>query len=99
VRSGGRCSRTVVDVSPDDLDAHARRVDAIAGALQEARDLGAAARLDPGCYGVLCAAVPALLASLQDKILEGTADAADSLRDGATRLHAAAGGYRGLEPE
>jgi hypothetical protein len=39
------------------------------------------------------------LAALQDKILDGTADAVDALRAGATRLHAAANGYRGVEPE
>lgn len=89
----------MADVSPDDLDAHARRIDAIAGDLQDTRDLGAAARLDPGSYGTLCAAVPALLVALQESILDGTAGAADSLRAGATRLHAAANGYRGVEPE
>jgi len=89
----------MAEVSPDDLDAHARRVEAIAGELQDARDLGAAARLDPGSYGSLCTAVPVLLAALQDKILDGTVGAADSLRAGASRLHAAANGYRGAEPE
>jgi hypothetical protein len=89
----------MADISPEDLDAHARRVDAIADEVQSARDRGATARLDAEVYGPLCVAVPALLAALQDKILDGTADAVDALRAGATRLHAAANGYRGVEPE
>jgi hypothetical protein len=82
-----------VAVRQGDLRAHAGRVDAAAGAVGAAARSGAVTRPGPDSYGQLCTIVPILLAQLQGLVVDGIDAAADSLRDTAGRLRAAADGY------
>lgn len=83
-----------VAVNPAELEAHAGHVDAVAAAVGQARQAGAATAPGPEAYGRLCVIMPALLGQLQEFVVGGIAAAEDSLRDSAGRVRQAAADYR-----
>jgi hypothetical protein len=82
-----------VSVTPTDLISHAGHVDAVAAAVGQARQAGAATAPGPQAYGKLCVIVPILLGQLQGLVVDGIAAAEQSLHDTADRLREAAAGY------
>ena len=82
-----------VSVTPADLVSHAGDVDAVAAAVGQARQAGAATAPGPQAYGKLCVIVPSLLGQLQSMVVDGVAAAERSLHDTAGRLRVAAAGY------
>ncbi|MFG1866980.1 type VII secretion target [Micromonospora arborensis] len=86
-----------IQVDPDDVTAHAGRLDRCAGNLDTARQAGQHVRLGGDAYGQLCAMMPMLLDGLQRTLLDGVGAAAESARDTAGRLRLSADRYRGSD--
>ncbi|MEV4543963.1 type VII secretion target [Micromonospora echinaurantiaca] len=86
-----------VRVRPEDLDAHAGHLDAVADALRLATAAGRSVRLGGDAYGQLCALVPVLVDQVQRVLVDGLDGAAGSVRESAGRLRTAAGRYRGAD--
>ncbi|MEV6811308.1 type VII secretion target [Micromonospora sp. NPDC051296] len=86
-----------IQVDPDDLTAHAARLDRHAGNLDTARQAGQHVRLGTDAYGQLCAIMPALLDGLQRVLVDGIGTAAGSVRDTAGRLRTGADRYRAAD--
>ena len=86
-----------IQVDPDDLIAHAARLDRHAGNLDTARQAGQHVRLGTDAYGQLCAIMPALLDNLQRIVVDGVGTAAGSVRDTAGRLRTSAERYRATD--
>src|SRR4051794_36379352 len=76
-----------------ELAAHARTVEAIGDQVTGAADAGRTARPGPEAYGRLCLMVPAMLAALQDVLVDGMTSTADALHDTAIRLRTTAADY------
>ncbi|MGV9213925.1 type VII secretion target [Micromonospora sp. RB23] len=83
-----------IQVDPDDLTAHAARLDRCAGSLDTAQQAGQHVRLGTEAYGQLCALMPTLLDGLQRTLVDGVGAAAASVRDTAGRLRTTADRYR-----
>jgi hypothetical protein len=83
-----------IQVDPDDLTAHAARLDRCAGSLDTAQQAGQHVRLGTDAYGQLCALMPALLDGLQRTLIDGIGAAAGSVRDTAGKLRTTADRYR-----
>ncbi|MFF5180654.1 type VII secretion target [Micromonospora sp. NPDC000316] len=83
-----------IQVDPDDLAAHAARLDRCAGNLDTAQQAGQHVRLGTDAYGQLCAMMPMLLDGLQRTLVDGIGAAAGSVRDTAGKLRTGADGYR-----
>ncbi|GGO31793.1 type VII secretion target [Micromonospora parathelypteridis] len=83
-----------IQVDPDDLTAHAARLDRCAGNLDTARQAGQHVRLGGDAYGQLCAMMPMLLDGLQRTLVDGIGAATGSVRDTAGRLRTSADRYR-----
>ncbi|MEU1244062.1 type VII secretion target [Micromonospora parva] len=83
-----------IQVDPDDLTAHAARLDRCAGSLDTAHQAGQHVRLGADAYGQLCAMMPVLLDGLQQAVVDGIGAAATSVRDTAGRLRVGADRYR-----
>ncbi|MDG4810584.1 type VII secretion target [Micromonospora sp. WMMD1120] len=83
-----------IQVDPDDLSAHAARLDRCADSLDTARQAGQHVHLGADAYGQLCAVLPALLGSLHQTLVDGTGAAGGSVRDTADRLRQSADRYR-----
>ncbi|QOC91776.1 type VII secretion target [Micromonospora craniellae] len=86
-----------VRVDPDDLTAHAARLDRHADTLDTARRAGQQVRLDTDAYGRLCAIMPMLLDGLHRVLVDGIGTATTSVRDTATRLRTGADAYRAAD--
>ena len=84
-------------VRQSDLAAHAGTVAAIGNRVAAAALAGAAARAGGDAYGRLCVMVPIMLNALQDVLIGGIDEAADSLQDTGSRLRAAAQDYTGAD--
>jgi hypothetical protein len=82
-----------VTVRHPDLMTHAATVSAIGDEVATAERAGLVVRPGGDAYGKLCAMVPAMLAGLQDVLVEGIGSAADSMHDTAARLRATAESY------
>ncbi|MFI6236967.1 type VII secretion target [Micromonospora sp. NPDC050784] len=83
-----------IQVDPDDLSAHAARLDRCAGSLDTAQQAGQHIRLGTDAYGQLCAMMPVLLDGLQRTLVDGIGAAAASVRDTAGKLRVGADRYR-----
>lgn len=83
-----------IHVDPDDLTAHATRLDRCAGRLDTARQAGQHVRLGADAYGQLCSLMPTLLDGLQRTLVDGIDAAAVSVRDTAGKLRVGADRYR-----
>ncbi|MGC4816817.1 type VII secretion target [Micromonospora sp. DT63] len=83
-----------IQVDPDDLTAHAARLDRCAGSLDTAQQAGQHVRLGTDAYGQLCALMPTLLDGLQRTLVDGIGAAAASVRDTAGKLRVGADHYR-----
>ncbi|MBM0275679.1 type VII secretion target [Micromonospora tarensis] len=83
-----------IQVDPDDLTAHAARLDRRADSLDTAQQAGQHVRLGGDAYGQLCALMPVLLGGLQQTLVDGIGAAAGSVRDTAGRLRTSAERYR-----
>ncbi|MEU0546755.1 type VII secretion target [Micromonospora sp. NPDC005979] len=83
-----------IQVDPDDLTAHAARLDRCAGSLDTAQQAGQHVRLGTEAYGQLCALMPMLLDGLQRTLVDGIGTAAGSVRDTAAKLRTSADHYR-----
>ncbi|MEU5785289.1 type VII secretion target [Micromonospora lupini] len=83
-----------IQVDPDDLTAHAARLDRCGGNLDTAQQAGQHVRLGTDAYGQLCALMPTLLDGLQRTLADGIGAAATSVRDTAGKLRAGADRYR-----
>ncbi|WP_030490687.1 type VII secretion target [Micromonospora chokoriensis] len=83
-----------IQVDPDDLTAHAARLDRCASSLDTAQQAGQHVRLGTDAYGQLCAMMPMLLDGLQRTLVDGVAAAAESVRDTADKLRVGAHRYR-----
>ncbi|MEU7750482.1 type VII secretion target [Micromonospora sp. NPDC049171] len=83
-----------IEVDPDDLTAHAARLDRCASSLDTAQQAGQHVRLGTDAYGQLCAMMPVLLDGLQRTLVDGIGAAAGSVRDTAGRLRTSADRYR-----
>ncbi|MEU9510204.1 type VII secretion target [Micromonospora sp. NPDC048170] len=86
-----------IHVRPEDLTAHAGRLDQVAGRLDTANRAGQHVRLGTHAYGQLCALVPMLLDDLQRTLVDGIGTAAGSVRDTAERLRVGAERYRAAD--
>ncbi|MFC0506648.1 type VII secretion target [Micromonospora costi] len=84
-------------VDPDDLTAHAGRLDRQADSLDTARQAGQHVRLDADAYGQLCVLMPMLLDELQRTVVDAIGAAAESVRDTAGRLRNSAERYRAAD--
>ncbi|MFI5936280.1 type VII secretion target [Actinoplanes sp. NPDC051494] len=82
-----------MQVNPNDLVAHARKIDEIGDGLAMAQEAGAAVRTDAGEYGQLCQFVPSLLNAMQSQMIDGLATAARSVHDTADGLREVAAAY------
>ncbi|MEV4808697.1 type VII secretion target [Micromonospora avicenniae] len=82
-----------IHVRPEDLIAHAGRLDRTADRLDTARAAGQHVRLDADAYGQLCVLMPMLLDGLQRTLVGGIGAAADSVRGSAQRLRLGADRY------
>ncbi|MFE9188119.1 type VII secretion target [Micromonospora sp. NPDC007208] len=83
-----------IQVDPDDLTAHAARLDRCAGTLDTAQQAGQHIRLGTDAYGQLCAMMPVLLDGLQRTLVDSIGAAAASVRDTAGKLRVGADRYR-----
>ncbi|MGW5558196.1 type VII secretion target [Micromonospora sp. NPDC003944] len=83
-----------IQVDPDDLTAHAARLDHSAASLDTAQQAGRHVRLGADAYGQLCAMMPVLLDGLQRTLVDGIGAAAASIRDTSGRLRVGADRYR-----
>ncbi|RQX00043.1 type VII secretion target [Micromonospora inaquosa] len=83
-----------IQVDPDDLTAHAARLDRCADSLDTAQHAGQHVRLGADAYGQLCAMMPVLLDGLQQALVDGIGAAAVSVRDTAGNLRVGADRYR-----
>ncbi|WP_433260915.1 type VII secretion target [Micromonospora vinacea] len=83
-----------IQVDPDDLTAHAARLDRCAISLDTAQQAGQHVRLSADAYGQLCAMMPVLLDGLQRTLVDGIGTAAASVRDTAGKLRVGADRYR-----
>ncbi|MGC5307704.1 type VII secretion target [Micromonospora zamorensis] len=83
-----------IQVDPDDLTAHAARLDRCAASLDTAQQAGQHVRLGTDAYGQLCAMMPVLLDGLQRTLVDGIGAAAASVRDTAGKLRVGADRYR-----
>nr|WTA65011.1 ESX-1 secretion-associated protein [Micromonospora sp. NBC_00855] len=83
-----------IQVDPDDLTAHAARLDRCASGLDTAQQAGQHVRLSTDAYGQLCAMMPVLLDGLQRTLVDGIGAAAASVRDTAGKLRVGADRYR-----
>ncbi|MCG5463432.1 ESX-1 secretion-associated protein [Micromonospora sp. MED01] len=83
-----------IQVDPDDLAAHAARLDRCASSLDTAQQAGQHVRLGTDAYGQLCAMMPVLLDGLQRTLVDSIGGAAASVRDTAGRLRVGADRYR-----
>ncbi|SCE94546.1 type VII secretion target [Micromonospora saelicesensis] len=83
-----------IQVDPDDLTAHAARLDRCASSLDTAQQAGQHVRLGTDAYGQLCAMMPVLLDGLQRTLVDGIGAAAASVRDTAGKLRGGADRYR-----
>jgi hypothetical protein len=86
-----------LSVRPEDLASHAGHVDAVAAAVELAKDAGQATKPGPEAYGKLCTMVPMLLNSLQGIVIDGIDAAGHSLRDTADRLRTTADAYQSTD--
>jgi len=86
-----------IQVDPDDLTAHAARLDRCAGSLDTAQQAGQHIRLSTDAYGQLCALMPMLLDGLQRTLVDGIGAAGASVRDTAGKLRTSADRYRGSD--
>jgi hypothetical protein len=82
-----------VSVVPQTLTRHAAGVEAVAAQVAQAKQAGDTIRLDDQAYGKLCWAVPLMINSLQDIVLDAIGTAEASLRETAHRLRAVADSY------
>jgi hypothetical protein len=82
-----------VAVRHPDLITHASTVSAIGDAVVTAAQAGRVVRPSGEAYGKLCVMVPAMLAGLQDVLVDGIGSAADSMHDTAARLRTTAESY------
>ncbi|MEK8104906.1 type VII secretion target [Micromonospora sp. M12] len=83
-----------IHVDPDDLTAHAARLDRCAGSIDTAQQAGQHVRLGADAYGQLCAVMPVLLDGLQRTLVDGIGAAAASVRDTAEKVRTGADRYR-----
>ena len=88
---------TPFGVRPHDLLTHADHLEAISGRVTTAAEAGAAVQPGSGAYGKLCVLVPVLLGALQQVLVDGIREAAESLDDTGTRLRTTAAAYRGTD--
>ncbi|WP_433650339.1 type VII secretion target [Micromonospora zamorensis] len=88
-----------IHVDPDDLTAHAARLDRCAGSLDTAGQAGQHVRLGADAYGQLCALMPTLLDGLQRTLVDGIGAAAASVRDTAGKLRVGADRYRSSDAQ
>jgi hypothetical protein len=88
-----------VAVHHPDLITHAAAVSAIGDEVVTAAQAGRVVRPSGEAYGKLCVLVPAMLAGLQDVLVDGIASAADSLHDTAARLRTTAEGYAATDQQ
>ncbi|MER7418322.1 type VII secretion target [Micromonospora peucetia] len=86
-----------IHVRPEDLTAHAARLDQVAGRLDTTKGAGQHVRLGADAYGQLCALMPMLLDDLQHTLVDGIGRAAGSVRDTAERLRVGAERYRAAD--
>jgi Excreted virulence factor EspC, type VII ESX diderm len=82
-----------VSVISQTLTRHATGIDSVAAQVAQAKQAGDTVRLDGQAYGKLCWAVPLMINSLQDIVLDALGAADASLRETAQRLRAAADRY------
>jgi len=82
-----------VTVRHPDLMTHAATVSAIGDEVVTAAQAGRVVRPGSDAYGKLCVMVPAMLAGLQDVLVDGIGSAADSMHDTAARLRTTAESY------
>ncbi len=85
------------DVRDTELFAHAANVEAVADRVSTAQQAGSSVRAGADGYGKLCSMVPMMLGALQDVLIDGIAQAAESLHDTGARLRATAGDYAGTD--
>ena len=88
-----------VAVHHPDLMTHASTVSAIGDEVVTAAQAGRVVRPSSEAYGKLCVMVPAMLAGLQDALVDGVSSAAGSLHDTASRLRATAEGYAAADQQ
>jgi hypothetical protein len=86
-----------VAVRHPDLVTHASTVSAIGDQVTIAAQAGHTVRPGPEAYGKLCVMVPAMLAALQDALVEGISSAAGSMQDTAARLRLTAQAYEATD--
>lgn len=84
-------------VRPQDLVTHADHLEAIGGRVATAASAGVAVRPGSEAYGKLCVLVPLMLGALQEVLVEGIREAAESLDDTGARLRATAESYRATD--
>jgi len=82
-----------VGVRHAELVTHAAHVEQVADQVSTAASAGAAVRAGNDAYGKLCVMVPVMLNALQDVLVAGLSDAAESLRDTGSRLRTTAAEY------
>lgn len=82
-----------VNVRHTELVTHAGHVEAVADRVASAAGAGRAVRADNGAYGQLCVMVPAMLNVLNDILVDGLDECAESLRDTGVKLRTTASEY------
>lgn len=79
---------------PDDLDAHARHVDAVARTLGLLASAAATTSADPGAYGRLLTALPLALGYADGVVGQALSDAGDAVTATADKVRTSAARYR-----
>ena len=80
-----------------ELITHAASIEAIGDRVSTAQQAGSSVRAGADAYGKLCVLVPVMLGALQDVLIDGIAQAAESLHDTSARLRLTAADYQGTD--
>ncbi|GAA0520102.1 hypothetical protein GCM10011581_10270 [Saccharopolyspora subtropica] len=86
-------------IPPDQLRAHADKLDDHAAALGQAADAGRAVRLDTDAYGLICQFLPPLLTETADAVLSTTSAAQRAVAALSSSLRDALADYEASDAE
>ncbi|MER7011249.1 type VII secretion target [Saccharopolyspora sp. NPDC000359] len=86
-------------LSPDQLRAHAGRLDGHAAALGQAADAGRSVQLGTDAYGVICQFLPPVLNGAGDVVLQTTSAAHDAVAALSTALRDAVADHEATDAE
>ncbi|RKT86080.1 Excreted virulence factor EspC, type VII ESX diderm [Saccharopolyspora antimicrobica] len=86
-------------IPPDQLRAHAGRLDSHAAALGQTADAGRSVQLDTDAYGLICQFLPPALNTASDIVLQSTSAAHDAIAALSTSLRDAVADHEATDAE